>query len=125
MVLQNNKSPGPDGWPIFVIKSVSESISVSISISFNQSLNSGILPPDWKCAKCNTHSQKGARNLACNYRPVSLTSVFSKIMESIVQDHILSHLSINNLISPINLALYQRGHVPHSYYSYWIILLII
>ena len=46
MVLQNNKSPGPDQWSITIIKSASEFISVPLSILFNESLNSGILPPD-------------------------------------------------------------------------------
>ena len=50
MALQNSKSPGPGGWPITIIKSVSEFISVPLSILFNKSLNSGTLPPDWKCA---------------------------------------------------------------------------
>ena len=34
-------------------------------------------------------------------------SVFNKLMESIVKDHVLSHLSINNLVSP-----YQFGFIP-------------
>ena len=37
-------------WPITIIKSVSEFISVPLDILFNKSLNSGILPTDWKCA---------------------------------------------------------------------------
>ena len=59
MVLQNSKSPGPDGWLITIIKSVSEFISVLLSILFNKSLNSGTLPSDWKTVcQCNTYSQK-------------------------------------------------------------------
>ena len=50
IALQSNKSSGPDGWPITIIKSVSEFISVPLSILFNKSLNSGTLPSDWKCA---------------------------------------------------------------------------
>ena len=48
MALQNSKSPGPDGWLITIIKSVSdhEFISVPLSILFNKSLNRGTLPPD-------------------------------------------------------------------------------
>ena len=34
-----------------------------------------------------------------NYRPVSLTSIVSKIMETILRDEIVSHLEGNNLIS--------------------------
>ena len=86
---------------------MSEFISVPLSILFNKSLNSGTLPSDWKCANVTPIHKKGARNLACNYRPVSLTSIFSKLMESIVKDHILNHLSTNNLLSP-----YQFGFIP-------------
>ena len=46
MNLQNNKSPGPGGWPISIIKSVSEFVSVPLSILFNKSYSSGTLPTD-------------------------------------------------------------------------------
>ena len=107
MALQNSKSPGPNGWPITIIKSVSEFISVPLSILFNKSLNSSTLPPDWKCANVTPIHKKDAQNLACNYRPVSLTSIFSKLLESIIKDYVLNHLSTNNLLSP-----HQFGFIP-------------
>ena len=58
--------------------------------------------------------KKGARNLTCNYRPVSLTSIFSKLMESIIKDHILNYLSINNLLVPPSIWLYTRQIVLHT-----------
>ena len=119
MAIQNSKSPGPDGWPIAIIKSVSEFISVPLSILFNKSLNSGTLLPDWKCANVTPIHKKGARNLACNYRPVSLTSIFSKLMESIIKDHILIHLSTNNLLSP-----HQFGFIPGRSCSTQLLLLL-
>ena len=51
--------------------------------------------------------KKGARNQVCNYRPISLTSIFSKFMESIIKDHLMSHLLTNNLLSA-----YQFGFIP-------------
>ena len=42
-----------------------------------------------------------------NYRPVSMTSVISKIMESIVRDAIVDHLVRNNLLNDD-----QHGFVP-------------
>ena len=119
MALQSSKSPGPDGWPITIIKSVSEFISVPLSILFNKSLNNGTLPPDWKCANVTPIHKKGARNLACNYRPVSLTSIFSKLMESIIKDHVLNHLSTNNLLSP-----HQFGFIPGRSCSTQLLLLL-
>ena len=44
-------------------------------------------------------SKKGSRKLPSNYRPVSLTSVCCKVMESIVYDTMISFLHSNNLIS--------------------------
>ena len=43
--------------------------------------------------------KKCARNQACNYCPVNLTSIFSKFMESIIKDYLISHLLANNLPS--------------------------
>jgi len=36
MNIHNNKSPGPDGWPISIIKSVGQFISIPLSIIFNK-----------------------------------------------------------------------------------------
>ena len=107
MSLHNSKNPGPDGWPIPIIKSVSEFIAIPLSIIFKKSFNSGILPHDWKNAQVTPIHKKSARNQVCNYRPVSLTSIFSKFMESIVKDHLMSHLLTNNLLSA-----YQFGFIP-------------
>ena len=61
----------------------------------------------WKNAQVTPIHKKCARNQVCNYRPVSLTSIFSKFMESIVKDHLMSHLLANNLLSD-----YQFGFIP-------------
>ena len=58
--IQSSKSPGPDGCPTTIIKSVSEFISVPLCILFNKSLNSGILLTDWKCANVTPIHKKGA-----------------------------------------------------------------
>ena len=42
-----------------------------------------------------------------NYRPISITSVISKIMESIVRDAIVAHMVKNNLLTD-----HQHGFVP-------------
>ena len=38
--------------------------------------------------------------MAANYRPISLTSIPCKVMESIVCEALLDHLTINNFLSP-------------------------
>ena len=43
--------------------------------------------------------KKGDMSKACNYRPISLCSVACKLMESIINSHLLLHLESNNLLS--------------------------
>ena len=107
MNMHNNKSPGPDGWPISIIKFVGKFIAIPLFIIFSKSFISGTLPHDWKNAQVTPIHKKGARNIVGNYRPVSLTSIFGKLMETIVKDHLISHLISNNLLST-----YQFGFVP-------------
>ena len=43
--------------------------------------------------------KKGDRNLCNNYRPVSLTSVICKMLESIIKDRLMQYFTSNNLLS--------------------------
>jgi len=59
---------------------------------FSWSYEQGDLPEDWKQAHITSIYKKGDKSEAGNYRPVSLTSVICKVMESIIKDHMLSTL---------------------------------
>ena len=86
--LNVNKSCGPDDIsPLLLIKLVD-------FVTFD----SGTLPKDWKDAFVSPIYKKGARNLAENYRPISLTSIACKLMEKLVKNAVLGHLVENNLV---------------------------
>ena len=55
----------------------------------------GRLPNIWKKAQFTAIFKKGSRKEACNYRPVSLTSIACKILESIIRERIMNHLKTN------------------------------
>ena len=48
--LNPSKSPGPAGWPLLALKKAALQISLLLSILFNKSLQTGLLPNDWKRA---------------------------------------------------------------------------
>ena len=50
------------------------------------SLKEGVVPFEWKEANIPLF-KKGSRNKSENYRPVSLTSVFCKLLEGLIKDH--------------------------------------
>ena len=82
--------------------------SVLGPILFTKSLSEGKLPSDWKDANVVTLFKKGDRSETKNYRPVSLTSIVCKILESIIRNEIIAHLNGNDCLSTC-----QHGFVPH------------
>ncbi len=58
----------------------------------------GKVPSEWKHATVPPIFKKGTKGDPGNYRPVSLTSVPCKLLESIIKDKIMEHLLENNLI---------------------------
>ena len=67
---------------------------------FTESLSSGVVSLDWKLANISPIYKKGSRSMAGNHRPVSLTYLASKLMESCMKDAMLKHLLENNLNTP-------------------------
>ena len=58
-----------------------------------------MIPDDWRTAHITPIFKKGNKSDPGNYRPVSLTSVFSKIMESLVREELIIHLKTHKLFS--------------------------
>ena len=64
------------------------------------SLQEGIVPLEWKEANIVPLFKKGSRNKSVNYRPVSLTSVICKLLETIIRDHMMDFLVKHKLLNP-------------------------
>ena len=96
--MKDNKSPGVDGIPK-LLKEIVEQISTPLAKLFNLSLEEGIVPSEWKEANITPLFKKGSRNKTENYRPVSLTSVICKLLETLIRDHMVEFLVTHNLIN--------------------------
>ena len=59
---------------------------------FCESIASGELPSDWKLDDIVPLFKKGSKQSPSNYRPVSLTAVPCKVLESIIRDRIMDHM---------------------------------
>ena len=58
-----------------------------------------MLPEDWKKALITLVYKKASRSDPANYRPVSLTCISGKILEHIVNRHILNHLDAHKILA--------------------------
>ena len=99
LLLKPFKSVGVDKVSGFVLRKCAETLNVPLSIIFSESDKMGELPTTWKQANITPLFKKGSRLEASNYRPVSLTSIVCKLMESIIKDTIVSHLEKFKLIN--------------------------
>ena len=81
-----------------VLKSCSIQLAKPLSKIFEKSFETGILPQPWLQANIIPLFKKGNKLDPTNYRPISLTSIVCKLMERIVKDEIMKHLTTNSLI---------------------------
>jgi Reverse transcriptase (RNA-dependent DNA polymerase) len=98
--LDPKKSLSPEDISPRVLKETCIESADVLTYIFNQSLTSGIASADWPVANIFDLHRKGAKELPENYRPISLTSICSKILEHIVDSSISQFLSDNRIISP-------------------------
>ena len=97
--LNQNKSPGPDNFHPKFLKNSAKSLSKPLFLLFNKTLSEGCIPEEWKTAEVRPIFKKGDKSQPGNYRPVSLTSVICKIMESFIKKSLNDHLINNNILS--------------------------
>ena len=96
--LNVNKSQRPDEINSELIYEISKELTKPLTALFNKYIKTGIIPQDWRDASVAPLHKKGSKNKAENYRPVSLTSIMSKIIESMVKESIIKHLDRYALI---------------------------
>ena len=99
IILNVNKSCGPDEINPKMLLELADQICAPLALIMNKTLQEGLIPKDWKEANISPIFKKGARNKAENYRPISLTSIVCKIMESVVKEVVMKHVLSNKLLS--------------------------
>jgi len=106
--LNTKKAPGPDGIGTRYLKETASIIAPCLQVIFTKSYTTGETPNDWRIANVCPIFKKGERYDAANYRPVSLTSIISKIMEHCIVSNMLDHFEENNILFP-----FQHGFRRH------------
>ena len=99
LALKTTKSPGPDKIHPRVLKEVATTIAKPLYWIFSSTMEKIKLPTIWKRANVSPIFKKRNKQLASNYRPVSLTCILCKLQESMIRDDIIAHMNANGLIS--------------------------
>jgi len=104
--LKTAKSPGPDNIHPRTLYELRHELTLPLQILFETSYKLNQLPSDWKLGHITAIFKKGKKCDPSNYRPISLTSIICKVMESIIRDHIINFFLHNDYFSK-----YQYGFI--------------
>ena len=88
----------PEGFSPLLIKLLISSIAYPLALIFDSFMSVSKVPSSWKKAIITPIFKKGLPSDPRNYRPVSLTTVFGKVMERVIIKELLSHLEHYRLI---------------------------
>jgi hypothetical protein len=96
--LKTNNSCDTDGLSTKLLQKLAKEISWPLAHKFKLSLNSGIFPARLKCSRTVPIFKAGRTDLCDNYRPISLLSTLSKILEKMVCVQLVNHRDRNKIL---------------------------
>lgn len=96
--LKVSASSGYDGIPARFVKSNSLFFANYLSKEFNKAFNTGIFPKTLKISRITPIFKSGSKRESTNYRPISILSVFSKILEKLMLGRLSSFLIERKII---------------------------
>ena len=94
----DNKSVGPQSIPVKLLKLIPDLIIVPLCEIIHLSFTTGIFPDALKISKVIPIHKGGASDDLNNYRPISLLSIFDKIIEKMMHHRLYSFLQSHNIL---------------------------
>ena len=89
--LDVTKANGHDDISATMLKKTAMSITPVITELFNTSIRLGEIPDEWKVARITPIPKGGNASDPGNYRPISLPSILSKLLEKHVRNLLVKH----------------------------------
>ncbi|PIK60466.1 putative RNA-directed DNA polymerase from mobile element jockey-like [Apostichopus japonicus] len=96
--LKPKKAAGYDDFKPDIVKQVLPFIVTPLTHICNISFTTGVFPDKLKIAKVLPIFKKGESNIYENYRPISILSCFSKILERLMSNRIINFLDANDIL---------------------------
>ena len=111
--LKDNCSPGPIPVPNAFLKIIGKPISQLLSCIINRSMTSGHVPSIMKIGK-QTPVHKGGELCVKNFRPITVCSSISKILEKIVRDRVMEYLKHIKILNKCQFGFRNNHSTNHA-----------
>ena len=112
--LDVTKACGPTSIPNKLLNLFADVLSPPLTLITNNCLQTGMFPDSLKLANIIPIFKKGATNLCCNYRPISLLSNVSKILEKVMHIRLYAFLEDHKLIYKNQYGFRQKYSTEHA-----------
>ena len=96
--MDSKSSTDANGISTKILKHIKYQIARPLAHLFTLSVTTGVFPDKLKISKTIPIFKAGDHACCDNYRPISLLSSISKILEKIIANSLVNHLEINNLL---------------------------
>ncbi len=116
---QPASAAGPDGIGPRLLQELESELVEGLVLIFQWSIDTGVVPEDWKSANVTPIFTKGAKSDPGNYWPVCLTSICCKLLESILQDVLMAHLERNKLINQSQHGFMPKNPMGQTCLNFW------
>lgn len=107
--LNPSKSCGLHSIPINLLQLVGDYLSKPLEILFNYSIETGVVPDKFKIARVIPIFKNGKKTCTNNYRPISLLSVFTKILEKLMYKRLISFVNAYDILNDNQFG-FRSGH---------------
>ena len=107
--LKTSKAVGLDDISPRLLKDAARIVAKPLADIINASLHQAKVPVDWKAARVIPLFKKGDVNNMDNYRPISILSIASKLLERAVHIQLVNYLREHKLLNPYQCG-FRKGH---------------
>jgi hypothetical protein len=114
--LNGKTTAGSDRISDLLTKACITSINKPFNFIFNESINEGVSPELFNVTKIRPVYKRGNKQEASNYRPILVPAIFSKILEKIVYNRLVSFTSKFKILTENQYGFkknQQYQHVSH------------
>ena len=95
--------------PNKLIKIASKQLSVPFTFIYNKSITLGVVPDIFKISRVTPIYKNGNITDPMNYRPISILTAFSKVLEKIVHDQMILFLEKHKILFPYQFG-FRKGY---------------
>ena len=111
--IKTKESYGYDGISTKLLKISANYICSPLTHICNKVIAAGIFPQRLKYSIIKPLFKKGDKTIPSNYRPISLLTAFSKVLEKALFNRLIEHIETNNIISKQQFG-FRKGYATED-----------